>query len=97
METLKSTVGLPGLFLACIFSAALSTISSELNSLSTVVLEDYIKRYFVKDISEKKAARLSKILCKQKTKQNKIIFESCFLFEKKNSIMDLKNKVSFLT
>ena len=63
METLKSTVGLPGLFLACIFSAALSTISSGLNSLAAVVLEDFIKGHFIKDISEKKAATLSKLLC----------------------------------
>jgi solute carrier family 5 (sodium-dependent multivitamin transporter), member 6 len=63
METLQSTVGLPGLFLACLFSAALSTISSGLNSLAAVVLEDIIKSFIVKDLSDERAARLSKLLC----------------------------------
>lgn len=63
METLQSTVGLPGLFLACLFSAALSTISSGLNSLAAVVLEDIIKGFFVKDMSDKRATRISKFLC----------------------------------
>ncbi|XP_045209408.2 sodium-coupled monocarboxylate transporter 1-like [Mercenaria mercenaria] len=43
METLGHIPGVPGLFVACIFSAALSSISSCLNALSITVLEDMIK------------------------------------------------------
>ncbi|XP_052222776.1 sodium-dependent multivitamin transporter-like isoform X2 [Dreissena polymorpha] len=43
METLGSIPGVPGLFVACIFSAALSSISSCLNALSITLLEDLIK------------------------------------------------------
>ncbi|KAI4497491.1 hypothetical protein M0802_007502 [Mischocyttarus mexicanus] len=43
MDTMHSLPGLPGLFIAGIFSAGLSTISAALNSLSAVTLEDYIK------------------------------------------------------
>jgi Na+/proline symporter len=46
IKTLKSTPGLPGLFLACLFSAALSTISSGLNSLAAVFLHDILNTYF---------------------------------------------------
>lgn len=35
--------GLPGLFIAGIFSGSLSTISGALNSLAAVIVEDYIK------------------------------------------------------
>ncbi|KAI3378576.1 hypothetical protein SNEBB_007100 [Seison nebaliae] len=41
--------GLPGLFLGCIFSAALSTLSSGINSLAAVVLEDIIKPFCCKN------------------------------------------------
>ncbi len=38
-----SLPGLPGLFVAGIFSGSLSTVSSAINSLAAVTLEDYIK------------------------------------------------------
>ena len=38
--------GLTGLFIAGIFSASLSTISSVLNSLAAIFLEDYLKRMY---------------------------------------------------
>lgn len=44
MDTLSVKFpGVPGLFIAGIFSAGLSTISATLNSLAAVILEDYIK------------------------------------------------------
>lgn len=36
-------VGLPGLFVAGIFSGALSTVSSAINSLAAVSYEDFVK------------------------------------------------------
>ncbi|CAF4014304.1 unnamed protein product [Rotaria sordida] len=43
MEVLSNIPGLPGVFLACIFSGSLSTISSGLNSLTAVIIEDVYK------------------------------------------------------
>ena len=43
VENLKNMPGLAGLFVAGIFSGSLSTVSSAVNSLAAVTLEDYIK------------------------------------------------------
>ena len=43
MDTLSAYPGVPGLFIAGIFSAGLSTISATVNSLAAVILEDFIK------------------------------------------------------
>ncbi|XP_062378122.1 solute carrier family 5 member 6 [Sardina pilchardus] len=60
MDMLQDFPGLPGLFVACLFSASLSTISSAFNSLATVTMEDLIKPHVT--IEESKATLLSKIL-----------------------------------
>ncbi|XP_037779304.1 sodium-coupled monocarboxylate transporter 1-like [Penaeus monodon] len=44
MDRLSSIPGLPGLFVACIFSGALSTISSGVNSQAAVTWEDVFSR-----------------------------------------------------
>lgn len=43
MNMLSMYPGLPGLFIAGIFSAGLSTVSATHNSLAAVILEDYIR------------------------------------------------------
>lgn len=43
MDILGDYPGLPGLFVAGVFSAALSSLSTGLNSLSAVMLEDFFK------------------------------------------------------
>ncbi|KAJ9592042.1 hypothetical protein L9F63_001421, partial [Diploptera punctata] len=43
MDTLKGLPGLPGLFVAGVFSAALSSLSTGLNSMAAVLLEDFCK------------------------------------------------------
>lgn len=43
MESLRDYPGLAGLFVAGIFSAALSHVSATNNSLAAVTFEDYIK------------------------------------------------------
>ncbi|XP_050086804.1 sodium-coupled monocarboxylate transporter 2-like [Anopheles aquasalis] len=37
--------GMPGVFISCVFSAGLSTMSANLNSLAGLVYEDYIRPY----------------------------------------------------
>lgn len=52
--------GMPGFFISCVFSAALSTMSANLNSLAGVVYFDYIKPYI--NHTEQKANLIMKIL-----------------------------------
>ncbi|CAL8274446.1 unnamed protein product [Merluccius merluccius] len=61
MDMLQGLPGLPGLFVACLFSAALSSISSAFNSLATVTMEDLIKPHFP-TMTDARATLLSKAL-----------------------------------
>ncbi|XP_066036309.1 sodium-dependent multivitamin transporter isoform X1 [Chamaea fasciata] len=61
MDVLRDLPGLPGLFVACLFSGALSTISSAFNSLATVTMEDLVRPHFP-GLSESRATLLSKLL-----------------------------------
>jgi sodium-coupled monocarboxylate transporter 8/12 len=61
MEVLSDKKGLPGIFLACIFSGSLSTISSGLNSLAAVVIEDVYKGLMGKTLSDERQGFASKI------------------------------------
>jgi sodium-dependent multivitamin transporter 6 len=61
MDLLKDLPGLPGLFVACLFSGSLSTISSAFNSLATVTMEDLIQPWFP-EFSETRAIMLSRSL-----------------------------------
>ncbi|KAA0710828.1 Sodium-dependent multivitamin transporter [Triplophysa tibetana] len=60
MDMLQDFPGLPGLFVACLFSASLSTVSSAFNSLTAVTMVDLIKPHY--SMSESRASLLSKIL-----------------------------------
>ncbi|CAD5112036.1 DgyrCDS1285 [Dimorphilus gyrociliatus] len=66
MDILGEFHGLPGLFTSAIFSAALSTVSSGVNSLAAVVLEDFAKPVFkwrrTFNMTDKNATYLSKII-----------------------------------
>ncbi|CAG5127309.1 unnamed protein product, partial [Candidula unifasciata] len=62
MDVLGDIVGLPGLFVAGLFSGALSTISSGLNSISACVLEDVIRIYFKSYMKESRARIVSQVL-----------------------------------
>uniref|UniRef100_A0A336KXY7 CSON013148 protein n=1 Tax=Culicoides sonorensis TaxID=179676 RepID=A0A336KXY7_CULSO len=53
MDVLGLFPGLPGLFVAGVFSAALSSLSTGLNSMSAVLLEDFFKPYCKTPLSEK--------------------------------------------
>ncbi|KAG7158323.1 sodium-coupled monocarboxylate transporter 2-like [Homarus americanus] len=62
MDTLGQWRGLPGLFVAGVFSGALSTVSSGMNSLAAIVLEDFIKAGCYPNISENAATWTSRAL-----------------------------------
>ncbi|XP_077555158.1 sodium-coupled monocarboxylate transporter 1-like [Haemaphysalis longicornis] len=62
MDVLGNIRGLPGLFVSGIFSAALSTVSSGMNSLAAVALEDVVRRYIARDMSDRSATALTRIL-----------------------------------
>ncbi|CAF1193306.1 unnamed protein product [Rotaria magnacalcarata] len=63
IETLGRFPGLTGLFVASILSASLSTVSSGINSITTVVLEDIYKSIYKESLmSDEKQATVSKLL-----------------------------------
>lgn len=53
MDTLGELPGMTGLFIAGVFSAALSSLSTCLNSMSAVVLEDFVKPYVKRPLSSR--------------------------------------------
>ncbi|MCG8574325.1 MAG: sodium:solute symporter [Flavobacteriales bacterium] len=55
-------VGLIGLLLAVIFSAAMSSTAGELNALASTTTIDYYKKFWSKSDDEKKDLRVSKLL-----------------------------------
>ncbi|CAF1157410.1 unnamed protein product [Adineta ricciae] len=63
IETLGRFPGVTGLFIACILSASLSTVSSGVNSAAVVILEDIYKRTSTaQPFSDAQQAKFSKIL-----------------------------------
>jgi len=62
MQVMGDIPCVPGLFVAGIFSGALSTVSSGLNSLAAVTMQDFIVGNIKKEISEQKKVWLTKLL-----------------------------------
>lgn len=62
MDELKMFPGIPGLFVACVFSAALSTLSSGFNALATVTWDDFLRKTSLADNSEWKINLYCKII-----------------------------------
>ncbi|NWV71151.1 SC5A8 protein, partial [Malurus elegans] len=58
LDILRDFPGVPGLFVASAYSGTLSTVSSSINALAAVTVEDLIKPYF-KSLSEKQLSRIS--------------------------------------
>ncbi|KAK0176391.1 hypothetical protein PV328_000534 [Microctonus aethiopoides] len=62
MKISDSVPGLPGVFVSGVFSAALSTMSTGLNSMSGVIYEDMIKPLLKNPLSQVAASRVMKFL-----------------------------------
>ena len=60
MDTLSDFPGVPGLFVACVFSASLSTLSSGYNALATVTWDDFLRHTRLSRMSDAKI----KLTCK---------------------------------
>lgn len=56
----KLPVGLSGLLIAAIFSATMSTLSSNINSAATAITTDFYQR-FKKDVDDRKSMRVARI------------------------------------
>ncbi|CAF0852749.1 unnamed protein product [Adineta steineri] len=73
METFERFPGLTGLFIACIMSGSLSSISSGINSITAVMVEDIWKRLITKRaLSDKFQTILSKCIYNSKSDIEKI-------------------------
>ncbi|XP_067005284.1 putative sodium-dependent multivitamin transporter [Anabrus simplex] len=66
VDSMSHLPGLSGLFVAGIFSGSLSTVSSAVNSLAAVTLEDYLKplyrRVYRRDIPDSRSSTYTKFL-----------------------------------
>ncbi len=66
LQVLGSVPGLPGLFVAAVYGAALSSISGAMNSLAAISITDFIKPLYLKikheELKESIAGPLTKII-----------------------------------
>ncbi|XP_061681329.1 sodium/iodide cotransporter [Syngnathoides biaculeatus] len=59
LDIFKSYPGFPGLFLACAYSGTLSTVSTSINAMAAVTMEDLFQQY-LHHMSQKKQILISK-------------------------------------
>ncbi|KJH52799.1 transporter, SSS family [Dictyocaulus viviparus] len=59
-DILQPTPGLFGLYVSCIMSATLSTLSSGMNSVAAAIYEDFLKQKFDGKITDKQATFINK-------------------------------------
>ena len=63
MRELQHLPGMAGLFVSCVFSASLSTMSSGFNALATVTYDDFLSRtQFMKSLPERRVHMVSKLV-----------------------------------
>ncbi|KAK3908024.1 Sodium-coupled monocarboxylate transporter 2 [Frankliniella fusca] len=62
MELAGAVPGLPGVFMSGVFSAALSSMSTSLNSMTGVIWEDLVRPHLKRPVSEQRASQLLKLL-----------------------------------
>ncbi|XP_015525076.2 sodium-coupled monocarboxylate transporter 1 isoform X1 [Neodiprion lecontei] len=94
MEIAESVPGLPGLFISGVFSAALSTMSTGLNSMSGVIYEDMIKPLMKRPFGDTAASRVMKLTV---VLIGTICVGLVFLVEKLSSLIHAGKSLSGIT
>ncbi|XP_058641068.1 sodium/iodide cotransporter isoform X2 [Onychostoma macrolepis] len=61
LDIFRNHPGFPGLFLACAYSGTLSTVSTSINAMAAVTMEDVMKPWLI-TVSQRKQLLLSKLL-----------------------------------
>ena len=83
--------GLPGLFIAAIYAASMSTISAGINSLTSASLVDFYQRLWHKpDLSERNQLRLARTLT---FSYGAAVILLAFLVERLGTLLEATNKV----
>lgn len=93
LEVANKVPGLSGLFIAGIFSAALSSISSILNTKAGIIYEDFIRHRYP-EASEKRASDVMKLLV---VGLGFIMLSLVFVVEHLGSIFRLNYSINGLT
>lgn len=62
LDVAGSIPGFAGLFIASLFSAALSTLSAHLNCLSGTIYEDFVSKFVPKTITEQTKSKILKLI-----------------------------------
>lgn len=58
---IKLPIGMRGIFMAILLAALMSTLSAMVNVTSSVITNDFLKRYFTKNFSQKQLVRLGQL------------------------------------
>nr|XP_022901390.1 sodium-coupled monocarboxylate transporter 2-like [Onthophagus taurus] len=94
MDIAKQLPGLAGFFIAGVFSAALSTMSGMLNSLSCTIFEDFISHRLPKNTSQRKISTILKLIV---VIIGVISTINVFIVEKLGGMLALANSLSGIT
>uniref|UniRef100_A0A8C2CBC0 Solute carrier family 5 member 5 n=1 Tax=Cyprinus carpio TaxID=7962 RepID=A0A8C2CBC0_CYPCA len=77
LDIFRNHPGFPGLFLACAYSGTLSTVSTSINAMAAVTMEDIMKPWLI-TVSQRKQLLLSKLLCTVKSNNNFPVVQGSF-------------------
>lgn len=94
MKVLEDYPGLAGVFVSGVFSAALSSLSSSLNSLAAVIYEDFFKKFTKTPLTEKQSALVMRSTV---VIMGILGFSLVFVVEKLGTVMQLSATMQSIT